>query len=238
MVALVLPLISLALRPLKSVGPGIQRCRGFNGVLSLGRREAVAALAAASLSGSPAFARTSFELSGEEKDVLDLASRTAAGYTLPSGIRVIDVNRADGDAHVPAKGDRVYAHFKVWTLGFRSGPPVDSSFFNSKPYDWFLGSPDERIRAGFDEGAQGMRTGDWRRLVVPARLAYGELGLTRGRGVVLVQPAEDVYVDLLMLDAEACDVVLRPDIPKVGRAAFGHDTTLKSTLCKGKKANP
>ena len=163
-----------------------------------------------------------------------MASRMAEGTLLPSGIRVIDVNRGRDDARLPATGDRVYAHFKVWnSRGFRSGVPVDSSFANVKPYDWFLGSPDERMRPGFDEGVRGMREGDWRRLVVPARLAYGEAGLLKNaRGAVLVKPNEDVYVDLLLMDSAMCDELLRPNVPKVGRPAFAHGTNQKSLLCK------
>ena len=47
-------------------------------------------------------------------------------------------------------------------------------------YDWALGSGgDGRLPAGADEGAVGMREGGWRRLVVPAKLAYGEAGLPK-----------------------------------------------------------
>ena len=127
----------------------------------------------------------------------------------------------------------MYAHFKVWTGGFRNGVPVDSSFQQTRPYDWFLGQPDARIRPGFDEGVRGMREGDWRYLVVPAKLAYGEQGLPKNtRGAMLVQPNEDVYVDILLMDASKCDPVLRPNVPKQGRPEFAHDFKLKSLICK------
>ena len=135
----------------------------------------VGALAALSCcSPLPAHAR----MSAEEMDARDLWSRTGEpkGVVLPSGVRVIDMY--EGDGPLPAKGDRVWCHFKVWPNGWRSGPPADSSFLNTRPYDWALGSGgDGRLPAGADEGAVGMREGGWRRLVVPAKLAYGEAGL-------------------------------------------------------------
>ena len=77
-------------------------------------------------------------LSAEEMDARDLWSRTGEpkGVVLPSGVRVIDMY--EGDGPLPAKGDRVWCHFKVWPNGWRSGPPADSSFVNTRPYDWAL----------------------------------------------------------------------------------------------------
>lgn len=111
------------------------------------------------------------DLSAEERDALDLASRTAEGRLLRSGVRVIDMLTVEPRRRVPAVGERTYVHFKVWTDGFRKGPPVESSFANTRPYDYIIGQPDSRFRKGFDEGLQGMGEGDWRRLVVPAALA-------------------------------------------------------------------
>ena len=73
----------------------------------------------------------------------------------------------------------------------------------------------------------------WRRLVVPARLAYGEEGLAKNaRGAMLVKPNEDVYVDLLMMEEAKCDPLLRPVVPKVGRVGFAHEGNQRSLLCR------
>ena len=126
-------------------------------------------------------------------------SGEAKGVLLPSGVRVIDMQVGEGP--LPAKGERVWCHFKAWPRGFRSGPPADSSFLNTRPYDWALGNGgDGRLPAGADEGAVGMREGGWRRLVIPAKLAYGEAGLPTGRGAYLINPNEDVYFELNMVD--------------------------------------
>ena len=71
---------------------------------SLGRRDAVSvALLAASLvdlQAQPATARTMREISNDEKEALDIAARSATGTLLPSGVRVIDVNRGSEDSRL------------------------------------------------------------------------------------------------------------------------------------------
>ena len=154
--------------------------------------------------------------SAEEQDALDLWSRTAPGRLLPSGVRVIDV--VEGTGPQPQKGQKVYCHFKVWTGGFRSGEPADSSFLQARVYEWFLGRPTDRMVPGADEGALGMREGGWRRLVIPAELAYGETGLrkpgTNGKesNVFAVPPNTPVYWDLRMVDGGSgkCAEILHP----------------------------
>jgi len=144
-------------------------------------------------------------------DALDMASRRAPGTTLASGVRVIDVR--EGTGPLPARGDTVWCHFKVWSRGFREGAPADSSFRDTRPYNWVLGTPTDRVPAGFDEGVQGMREGGWRRLVVPAKLAYGHAGLRlEGRRAMVIEPDTDVYYDINMVDGGTgkCERVLRP----------------------------
>ena len=176
----------------------------------LARRQVVAAgVGVLALPVQPQSAASS--MSSEELDALDLWSRTAEGVTLPSGVRVIEMGVGDGP--LPVKGQHIWSHFKVWTGGFRSGTPADSSFRQCRPYDWILGSPTDRMPAGFDEGAQGMREGGWRRLVVPSSLAYGSAGLRLpGARALIVPPDTPVYVDLRMMDGGSgrCDAILRP----------------------------
>lgn len=193
---------------------------------TLSRREAAASVAAAAAAFAPARPALA-RMSAEEMDALELKSLSNPGVLLPSGVRVIDV--LEGTGPLPAKGDRVWSHFKVWSGGFRKGVPADSSFKDTRPYDWTLGTPDARMLVGADEGAQGMREGGWRRLIIPARLAYGEAGLPFGtRGAYLVKPNEDVYFELNMVDGGSgkCMSVLAPDgVPEKGQRR------LKSISC-------
>ena len=78
-----------------------------------------------------------------------------------------------------------------------------------------------------------MREGEWRRLIVPPSLAYGESGLRKGtRGALVVQANEPVYVDLLMMSTAECDALLRLPGAKVAAPDFAHDGKQKSLLCK------
>jgi peptidylprolyl isomerase len=122
-----------------------------------------AAAATFTLTPSPAAAA-----SAEENDRLDQWSKgcvdpdAGCSYTLPSGVRVIDVQEGTGPQ--PKKGQKVYAHFKVWTDGFRTGVPADSSFRQARVYEWILGqrestsNEDARARPAFSAGALRRRT--------------------------------------------------------------------------------
>jgi len=182
---------------------------------TFGRRHMLAASAAFSHPG------ISLALSSGEAQALEEASLSNPGKMLANGIRVIDVR--EGDGPLPQLGDRVYVHFKVWTKGFQSGQPADTSFVDTRPSAWLLGDPSVVTRGlafkptsslpvGIDLGVAGMREGGWRRLVVPAALGYGEAGLPVGtRGLYAVQPNSDIYVDLRLMDGGSglCDEILR-----------------------------
>ena len=192
--------------------------------VALSRRSAVGAAGGvlAALSLPPVPVALAIRMSPEEMDARDLWSRTGEpkGVLLPSGVRVIDME--EGTGPLPAKGARVWCHFKAWTKNFRSGQPADSSFLNTRPYDWVLGSGGTaRLPAGVDEGAVGMREGGWRRLVIPAKLAYGEQGLKFGKtDTYLVAPNQDVYFELNMVDGGSgkCVRTLQPEgVSEVGQ---------------------
>ena len=82
---------------------------------------------------------------------------------------------------------------------------------------------------GADELAQGMREGGWRRGIIPAKLAYGERGIPFGKGAFLVEPGQDVYFELNMVDGGSgrCVRVLAPEgVSEAGQRR------LKSISCK------
>eukprot|EP00967_Tisochrysis_lutea_P047599 scaffold57960_cov46-Tisochrysis_lutea.AAC.1 len=129
-------------------------------------------LAFAAASGSlmrPRPAHAKLPLTAEQQDELDYISKTMPeqlpNKKLPSGMVIYEMYQGTG--RLAQKGDLVYAHFKVWTNNFRNGPPADSSLQDTRPYDWILGQPDDRMRKGFDEAVQGMREDGWRRIIVP-----------------------------------------------------------------------
>ena len=160
-------------------------------------------------------------LSDGEIDALEAVSQQpGAGSVLPSGTRVIDL--VVGTGPLPARGDEVYCHYKVWADGFRSGPVADWTYLDGRPYDWRLGEPTDRIPMAVDEGVAGMREGGWRRLVVPK--AYGDAGLRRinplkgggrytpPRAGFVIQPNSVAYFDLIMVDGGSgrCAQLLNP----------------------------
>ena len=91
---------------------------------------------------------------------------------LPNQIRVIDL--IEGSGPTPALGQKIYAHFKIWTKSFDRGQPNDASYFQTRPAEWTLGQAGGRIVPGLDIGVQGMKEGGWRRLIVPPELGYGD----------------------------------------------------------------
>ena len=162
------------------------------------------------------------QLTRDEIDALLAKARSDGGKLLPSGVRVVDLVVGDGPR--PSKGSRVWVAFKVWANGFDAGQVADLSFLDGKPYDYALGAPTDRIPAGVDEGIAGMREGGWRRMVVPAALAYGEAGLRKtGRAPggfsnksekagFAVKPGQDVFFDIRLVDGGSgrCEELLRP----------------------------
>ena len=166
------------------------------------------------------------DLSTEEMDALNERSKAPnAGTLLPSGVRVIDL--VVGPGPEPKKGDRIYAHYKVWANGFRTGPAADISFLDNRPYDWILGTPTDRMPLGVDEGILGMREGGWRRLVVPAAFESGLRRVSHGPGIkkageerfigskapYVIQPGATAYFDLILMDGGSgrCAKLLRPE---------------------------
>jgi FKBP-type peptidyl-prolyl cis-trans isomerase len=71
-------------------------------------------------------------------------------------------------AHV---GDRVSVHY-VGTL--TDGSKFDSSRDRDRPFEFVLGRG--QVIRGWDQGVEGMRVGEKRRLVVPPTLGYGVRG--------------------------------------------------------------
>jgi FKBP-type peptidyl-prolyl cis-trans isomerase FkpA len=88
-------------------------------------------------------------------------------------LRVIDLSEGSGDEAQP--GQRVTVHYTGWlynpTRPDDKGREFDSSRKRGQPFTFRLGQGE--VIEGWDLGVAGMREGGQRRLVVPARLAYG-----------------------------------------------------------------
>ena len=75
----------------------------------------------------------------------------------------------EGTGAVAQKGKKVSVFY---TGLLTNGTVFDSSKDRSSPFNFVLGSG--MVIAGWDQGVEGMKEGGKRKLVIPAKLAYGE----------------------------------------------------------------
>lgn len=107
-----------------------------------------------------------------------------------SGLQYQDLKIGTGEA--AKKGDSVEVHYTGWLL--KDNSKFDSSLDRKRPFSFPLGAG--RVIKGWDEGVAGMKVGGKRKLIIPAKLGYGE----RGAGGVIPPNADLVFeVELLKI---------------------------------------
>lgn len=107
----------------------------------------------------------------------------------PSGLRYQILE--EGTGQTATAGSEVAVHYTGW---LPSGESFDSSVERGQPFVFGLGLGQGQVIQGWDEGVQGMKIGERRRLVIPPALAYG----SRGAGGVIPADATLVFdVELL-----------------------------------------
>jgi hypothetical protein len=87
------------------------------------------------------------------------------------------------------RGDKALVHYKGFYL---DGRMFDSSCRNGDPLEIQVGT----VINGWNEGLQLLGAGGKAILLVPSRLAYGEDGLTDGKGRELVPPNQVLIFEL------------------------------------------
>ena len=97
----------------------------------------------------------------------------------PTELQIVD--QVIGEGAEAKAGDVVDVHYVG--VAYSTGEEFDSSFGRGQPLAFKLGVG--QVIQGWDQGVQGMKVGGRRKLVIPARLAYGD----RGAGGV-IQPGE------------------------------------------------
>lgn len=129
--------------------------------------------------------------SGKEDFLAEMRrSKTIKTVKARSGLSFQDLKVGDGAKVVTGKKVRV--HYTGW---LEDGTKFDSSLDRKKPITFTLGKG-EVIR-GWDEGIQTMRAGGKRRLIIPARLAYGDKG-SGGK----IPPKATLIFDVEVVDVE------------------------------------
>ncbi|HIM58499.1 MAG: FKBP-type peptidyl-prolyl cis-trans isomerase [Gammaproteobacteria bacterium] len=76
-----------------------------------------------------------------------------------------------GEGTACAAGDYVSMHYTGWLT---NGKKFDSSVDRNAPFDFQLGVG--QVIPGWDQGVAGMQVGGKRKLTIPSKLAYGEMG--------------------------------------------------------------
>lgn len=118
------------------------------------------------------------------------AAEAQSSVTTPSGLRYEIL--VPGEGEVATVGSRVKVHY-VGT--FEDGSKFDSSRDRNQPFEFQLGQ--RRVIAGWEEGVQGMKVGETRKLFIPYALAYG----ANGRPPV-IPPKSNLVFEVELLGVE------------------------------------
>ena len=78
---------------------------------------------------------------------------------------------ASGTGATCKAGDKVSMHYTGWLT---NGKQFDSSLDRNQPFNFTLGVGE--VILGWDQGVVGMQVGGKRKLTIPSKLGYGELG--------------------------------------------------------------
>lgn len=107
-----------------------------------------------------------------------------------TGLRYLVFKKGKGA--VAKKGSHVYVHY---TGTLENGRKFDSSRDRGVPIDFKLGSG--MVIQGWDEGLEGMKVGERRKLIIPPELGYGERGFGQ-----LIPPQSTLVFDVEMVKIE------------------------------------
>lgn len=125
---------------------------------------AAVTIAACSEKETPAVAGQAPAATGQ-----NAAAAAAEKVTTPSGLSYTDLVKGTGVA--PSPGKQVKVHYTGW---LENGTKFDSSVDRGEPLVFNVGVG--QVVPGWDEGVMSMKVGGKRRLIIPAKLGYGEAG--------------------------------------------------------------
>ena len=131
------------------------------------------------------------EKTEKKSDKSAKAEKGSKVVTTPSGLKYVDEQVGTGAS--PAKGKKVKVHY-TGTLA-SDGKKFDSSVDRGQPFSFTIGVG--QVIPGWDEGVMSMKVGGKRKLMIPAKLGYGE----RGAGGV-IPPNADLNFDVELLGVD------------------------------------
>jgi len=108
----------------------------------------------------------------------------------PSGLRYIELRPGEGTE--AKSGDNVSVHYTGYLM---NGKKFDSSLDRGEPITFQLGSG--QVIKGWDEGLEGMRVNQKRKLVIPPQLAYDDRGVP---GVI--PPGSELVFDVELVQVQ------------------------------------
>jgi FKBP-type peptidyl-prolyl cis-trans isomerase len=126
-----------------------------------------------------AFAAFSASAAGPEKVV-----------TTPSGLQYVDL--VEGTGPTPTATSRVSVHY---TGKLPDGKVFDSSHGRGQPFSYVVGQTS--LIRGWAEGLSTMKEGGKRRLMIPAKLGYGQQGVPG-----TIPPNSELIFELELLKVE------------------------------------
>lgn len=119
----------------------------------------------------------------------------AASPEAPTELVIIELAAGEGEAI--SAGQTAVVHYTGWLFDPEAedhkGTQFDSSVDRGQPFPFPLGAG--RVIAGWDQGVEGMRVGEQRRLIIPPELAYGRRGAGR-----VIPPNATLVFDVELLD--------------------------------------
>lgn len=128
----------------------------------------------------------------------EAAATPAAGSSNITSLQSTDVKTGTGAEAVAGKA--VSVHYTGWLYDEKAadkhGAQFDSSHDRDAPFEFTLGGG--QVIQGWDQGVVGMKVGGQRTLIIPASLAYGEIGAGGG----LIPPNASLVFDVELLDVK------------------------------------
>lgn len=96
--------------------------------------------------------------------------------TCESGLVIVKTRQPSEQESGARAGDHIWVHYAG---RLENGTEFDNSYSRGEPIDIDLGRG--QVIKGWDEGLVGMKIGEKRQLIIPAKLGYGERGAGGGK---------------------------------------------------------